>query len=671
MAQAPRDTEQQVAIHGANNIVLQIEGDRNTVNLKGFAHLTLTRYLTRRHIESDADLLSPYSRSIPLIGREREMAALRAWLASDRPISVRVLTGRAGAGKTRLALELCEALLDDGWDAGFVESGELVRFRSQQNLSTWGWQRPTLLVIDYAAVHAERLSGWLKELSDHQGRAERPLRLLLLERHAEAGSGWWQTAFGRGGWGAKATQKLLYPPDPVPVEPITDAETRREVLRQVLSEKGAGARPPAAGADPGFDEELENLDWGGEPLFLMMAGVMAADRDMGQVLSLGRTDLAFALAERELNRIAEIAMASGIDRDFLPVMAGYVTLCRGLDKPLLLSAVEAQKAALALPGAGDPGKVAKVLCEALPGDGGAAPILPDMIGEAATLCAFDAYDDRGTQAVQAAFAQAGEQVAASVIRAAQDFTAAGRAEPLAWLDALVERDEVDVEQLMLIANTLPQNSLALREHAARLTQKVVDLLRQAVDAGDTSRLPLLVAALNNLGYRLSEVGRRAEALAPAQEAAELYRALAEQAPDVFRPDLAGSLNNLANRLSEVGRRAEALAPAQEAVDIRRALAEQAPDVFRPDLALSLSVLADRLEEAGRLEDAIAADEEAVLTMAPTFLGHPQAWSGRMIAIARDYLRRGEALGREPNAEMLGPVLQTLRALQAEAGQEDT
>ena len=39
------------------------------------------------------------------------------------------------------------------------------------------------------------------------------------------------------------------------------------------------------------------------------------------------------------------------------------------------------------------------------------------------------------------------------------------------------------------------------------------------------------------------------------------------------------------RLSEVGQRQEALAPAQEAVDLCRELAAKAPDAYRPDLAM--------------------------------------------------------------------------------------
>ena len=40
-----------------------------------------------------------------------------------------------------------------------------------------------------------------------------------------------------------------------------------------------------------------------------------------------------------------------------------------------------------------------------------------------------------------------------------------------------------------------------------------------------------------------------------------FRELAAHNPDAFRPDLASSLNNLAIRLSELGRREEALEPA--------------------------------------------------------------------------------------------------------------
>jgi hypothetical protein len=47
--------------------------------------------------------------------------------------------------------------------------------------------------------------------------------------------------------------------------------------------------------------------------------------------------------------------------------------------------------------------------------------------------------------------------------------------------------------------------------------------------------------LNNLGTFFSEVGRREEALAPAEEAVTIYRCLAEANPAAYLPDLAMSL----------------------------------------------------------------------------------------------------------------------------------
>jgi len=226
---------QTVESSGNNNIIIQIEGERHQVNLKSLPHLTLTRYLPRRLVENEADILSPYSLSIPMVGRDDELEKLGTWLDGPKPISVRVLTGRAGAGKTRLALELIEARLKAGWDAGIATSHELERFFEKQNLQSWGWQQPTLVVIDYAASHAEAIYGWLAELSDHGGIDGKPLRLLLLERNANQEAGWWRTAFGYADGTAKAIQRLLDPPEPQALPPIDQRERKRAIFQAALA----------------------------------------------------------------------------------------------------------------------------------------------------------------------------------------------------------------------------------------------------------------------------------------------------------------------------------------------------------------------------------------------------------------------------------------------------
>ncbi|MFG3602529.1 tetratricopeptide repeat protein [Micromonospora chersina] len=80
----------------------------------------------------------------------------------------------------------------------------------------------------------------------------------------------------------------------------------------------------------------------------------------------------------------------------------------------------------------------------------------------------------------------------------------------------------------------------------------------------------------HLSIRLSETGRRDEALAAIEEAATTYRRLADANPAAYLPNLAASLNNLSVDLGEAGRRDEALAAIEEAATIRRQLADANP-----------------------------------------------------------------------------------------------
>jgi hypothetical protein len=213
--------------------------------------------------------------------------------------------------------------------------------------------------------------------------------------------------------------------------------------------------------------------------------------------------------------------------------------------------------------------------------------------------------------------------------------------------------------------------------------------------------------------RLSALGRRAEALAPAQEAVALRRALARANPDAFNPDLAMSLNNLANRLSELGRaglearrtrhrrpwlcggrwpranpdafnpgfgqvaqqealanrlselgerRAEALEPAQEAVALRRALARANPDAFNPDLAGSLNNLAILLSELGRRAEALDPAQEAVGLYRALARANPDAFNPDLAMSLNNLAIRLSALGRR--AEALAPAQEAVALYRA-------
>jgi hypothetical protein len=292
----PPTPSQRAVVRGNQNILVQILGEDNRVDISR-PYLSLVRY-GEFPVRDTVGLLYAQARAIPVFGREETLDSLKVWANSDAPISIRVIVGRGGSGKTRLAMELCDRLADAGWEAGFVTARELGRFHGQQNLATWGWSRPTLAVIDYAAARAAPLNAWLAELASNPGQRNTPFRVLLLERHADPDSGWWQTAFGTGGVHAYAIQGLLDPPRPVELLPLAPPQ-RRQILDAMLEKLGRNERVPAEGTDPQFDDRLANLTWGGDPLHLMMAASRAAEAGLGALLALNRTELVKAVARVE------------------------------------------------------------------------------------------------------------------------------------------------------------------------------------------------------------------------------------------------------------------------------------------------------------------------------------------------------------------------------------
>jgi len=201
-----------------------------------------------------------------------------------------------------------------------------------------------------------------------------------------------------------------------------------------------------------------------------------------------------------------------------------------------------------------------------------------------------------------------------------DRTLALRAIQAPLYGALVELAQDDGERAGALNNLgVALSALGRYDEAWTATREAVDLYRALAAARPDAVRPNLARSLTNLGNVLAALGRYDEALQATQEAVALYRALAAARPDAVRPDLARSLNNLGLRLADLGRHEEALAATREAVAIRRALAAANPpqagglggDAFRPDLASSLHNLGVALAALGRHEEALAATREAV------------------------------------------------------------
>jgi hypothetical protein len=171
-----------------------------------------------------------------------------------------------------------------------------------------------------------------------------------------------------------------------------------------------------------------------------MAAITAHRSGIGYVLALDRSRLAFDVAEHELSRIGKIAESQNSrSKTLVRHMAAYVTLCQGLTRDQAEQAIEAEARALRYVSVGDPPEIYKILHAALTSAGAnIAPILPDVVGEAAILLALGDGDlSKARESMIRAAVMAPELVPAVIIRMAQDFGGMdGR--PVEWFDYLTQ-----------------------------------------------------------------------------------------------------------------------------------------------------------------------------------------------------------------------------------------
>jgi tetratricopeptide (TPR) repeat protein len=646
---------------GSGNIIVQAVGDGIQINF-GLPHLMLIPPRNRApQIRTEIDLLNPYGRAIGLVGRDADMQSLWDWLHSNRPISVRTLTGRAGAGKTRAAIELVEKLNQEKpgeWWGGFLQGREMRRFASQQNLADWNWARPTLIVVDYAASLVEPLREWLRDLAQNSGRAGgKPLRLLLLEREAAAGEGWLQLLL-QGGYSEAGVPELFDPLEPRRLDRLDTAEKRRAVLAKMLEVAAplVQCQPPklpAAGENPRIDKQLENAVWE-DPLYLMMAALLSLRSELVEVLELAGTELAMRLVDHEIKRLTE--GATSIDAERLPVhLAAFTALGNGLTHEQALEVAEEESAALKLTYPGGAGELVRRVHELLPApDLGLAPVVPDVLAEALVIRALSQRQCSKAQqeaAVLRAVKKLGRRVVPFIVRTVQDFAPTGRKEPLNWLENLIKSGKADDLGLLVeIDGAMPMQTVILREKALEVNEMLVKRLAKLSRKNSNENiLGEQARLLNNLANRLKAVGRREEALNTAQEALRINQQLAKARPDVFLPNLATSLNTLGNRLSDLGRREEALDKAQEALRIRDLLAKSRPEAFRFDFASSLNNLATMLSALGRREEALDKALEAVRIYEQLATGQPEKVLPELGRALHNLANRMSDLGRREEA----------------------
>lgn len=450
----PPDAKQHADVHGSGNFVVQVVGENIDLTIGGTAALRLCEYAAFAAAPADprstqkagytttgrgeVRLLSPYNlTSLPLQGRLDLLSRLNDWLAAPEAISVQVILGAGGRGKTRLAAELASEARATNWTAGFAPRDALDVFCSAGCRSRW--ERHTLVVIDYPAAKSVAFAAWLRALVRETDSSElgRPkLRILALERSGGEGTAWWREVFGGAGVEGHSVRELLASTAPITLGPLADRTQRHAVFAAAFQQASGAA---AEGPSVDLDEALSRASLNGEPLFLAMFGLIAARYGMAAAQALGAEDLAITLAREELKRIERVWRAHGLPVEkYRPLhehLAALAALCGGLDEPESHVAIarEAEALHLRIPGTES---VRAALHSALSGKaGGIAAIQPDILAGATMVAAWQALGDLGASVVQRAVASPkAEAVKQAVIKAYRDFGSSPG--PKSWIRIL-------------------------------------------------------------------------------------------------------------------------------------------------------------------------------------------------------------------------------------------
>jgi tetratricopeptide (TPR) repeat protein len=625
---------------------------------------------------SPGKLLSAAYEVIPFdeAGRREELDFLTGWCDSGDRRSVLLLTGEGGSGKTRLMIEWCRQLRHLGWHAGFFRPD-----RKAEDLDPLlEGVAPRFIVIDYAETRLSVVEPLLLKMG-LQAEGEGPkLRLVLLARRK---ADWWENLSRIG----QQVEDLLWrSPEPRAITPLLPKDTaeRESAFRTAAAGFSfqLGLKRPTDLPIPDLSRsEFERV------LYLHMAALAALQGE--------RIETADGLLKQTLAHERQFWYDNGaifgsqrtlVSNAFESVVAA-VTLIGGISTLDALSLVpRILKDSPVSPSNAFLMPVTLITLYAGPRDEKenrtvVEPLQPDLLGEelvAEALSRDEGLLGRVLDGAKPEEAYSTLTVLTRLARRRPEFekwlgTALhGRLEALAEIAVEVAvaagdplgiklAEEMETLESIEVINRIQelcdnesyqhQRSLPLREVARIATEKRLEMIRDLKGDLDEGRESEHARLALNLGVRLSDLGRREDALNATLEAVDICRQLALRRPNVFLSNLAASLNNLGSSLSHLGLCEDALNATLEAVDIYRQLALQRPDALLPDLAASLITLGKILNELGQREDALNATLEAVDIYRQLALRKPEAFLPSLATSLNNLGSDLSSLGRREDA----------------------
>lgn len=566
---------------------------------------------------------------VPFRWRNEELADLIRWCENPAAGAVRLISGQGGAGKTRLAAQLCEEMSGKEWITGFLKpyaDGEaLKRLRDIGD--------PVLVVVDYAETFSslQRVIEWVEELAVTQPR----IRLLLLARRRD---GWWQ----------RLCQRLPQIPmsDQILKQAVMTPGERVEAYRDALSAFGAHIR----GYAPGHDDLTLLSQLGKSPILILhMAALLQADVAKPTPLRLGENKKRHLIASAPRPAVARVVTRDILTREIDYWLRSVRQEGLDCDETLLRRCV----AMATLIGAASEGEAAEVLARVQ--DLADAPaerrhriarwiqkfyppteetewlgfLQPDLLAEELVSDVFGSYPELVTAALERLDKKRAHRAIVILERACRssrqfaeaiESALAGDPETLGpimlqlaegsevlrkMLRSVVNSLNVGLPQLNLFWGAIPNNGVLLDSIAIDIGRRMVELARSEGDA------LLLAAKLDRLAIAFDRARRHREAIAAAAEAAHLLGEIEDDDPVKSGILLLRELRMLSMFQWHGGLKAEALSSLERAKLIAAKFVDADFSEFRIELEKIYRDTADHLSQLGRVEDTIVARQENI------------------------------------------------------------
>ncbi|TVY99986.1 ATP-binding protein [Trebonia kvetii] len=571
-------------------------------------------------------LLAAESRVVPFAAREHELAWLTAWRDDSTPgISVVLIHGPGGQGKTRLVGQFAVDSADQGWTVW--ASHHVSDPTAQLVVAPGDAGSQLILVVEYA----ER---WPTDdlqllLQNPLLRRPRRVRVLLVSRPAE---GWWPALRHRLGKADIAVGGTL------DLKSLAETNVeRRSAFEAARDNFGA-----VFGVPPGAVKTPDRLDQQGYELVLTlhMAALVAVDCYVrGNAMDSEPARLSTYLLDREYDywqNLHEHDQAIEITPRIMARTVFTAILARPQQFDQAVAVLDRVNVTGDTPAAilirdharCYPSATCHMVLE---------PLYPDRLGEdfLALLTPGHAVSDYTPDA----WATSAPSRLLAVSEDSQDPPAWARTALTVLIEAALRWPHLVSEHLNPVLRRNPELAIAAGGNALTRLADVEGIeleMLQAIeesfpedrahelDAGIAavtevltnrclSQAPDPVAEANmraKLAHRLANAGRHTEALVASRAVVEIYRALARDSPLIHTIGLARALSELSNKLFETGQRQPALDAISEAVEIYQSINYSGSDELRADIANAMNRLGAWLFFAGRWEEGSAAALES-------------------------------------------------------------